>query len=32
MAEAVVQIVEAYLDGSYDRAINPEAVDHRSGG
>jgi D-3-phosphoglycerate dehydrogenase len=29
MAEAVVQIVEAYLDGSYDRALNPEALEHR---
>lgn len=32
MAEAVVQIVEAYLDGSCDRAINPEAADRRRGG
>jgi phosphoglycerate dehydrogenase-like enzyme len=29
MAEAVGQIVEAYLDGSYDRALNPEALEHR---
>jgi phosphoglycerate dehydrogenase-like enzyme len=29
MAEAVVQIVEAYLDGAYDRAVNPEALAHR---
>ena len=29
MAEAVVQIVEAYLDGSCDRALNPEAMHHR---
>lgn len=30
MAEAVVQIVEGYLDGTWDRAINPEAVARRS--
>lgn len=30
MAEAVVRIVEAYLYGTCDRAINPEALDHRS--
>jgi phosphoglycerate dehydrogenase-like enzyme len=29
MAEAVVQIVEAYLDGAYDRVVNPEALAHR---
>lgn len=30
MAEAVVRIVEAYLAGNWDRALNPEAVDHRA--
>jgi phosphoglycerate dehydrogenase-like enzyme len=29
MAEAVVQIVEAYLDGRYERAVNPEALAQR---
>ena len=29
MAEAVVRIVEAYLDGTYDGALNPDAVSHR---
>jgi phosphoglycerate dehydrogenase-like enzyme len=30
MAEAVVRIVESYLDGTCDRALNPEALRHRS--
>src|SRR5262249_25693855 len=29
MAEAVVRIVEAYLDGSLEHAVNPEAREHR---
>jgi len=29
MAEGMVAIVEAYLDGNYERAINPEALKHR---
>ena len=29
MAEAVVRIVEAYLDGTHARAVNPEALQHR---
>jgi phosphoglycerate dehydrogenase-like enzyme len=29
MAEAVVRIVEAYLDGKLDRALNPEARENR---
>ncbi len=29
MAEAVVRIVEGYLDGTYDRAVNPEAKSRR---
>jgi phosphoglycerate dehydrogenase-like enzyme len=28
-AEAAVAIVEAYLDGNYARAVNPEALQHR---
>jgi phosphoglycerate dehydrogenase-like enzyme len=28
-AQAVVAIVEAYLDGDYSRAVNPEALQHR---
>jgi phosphoglycerate dehydrogenase-like enzyme len=31
MAEAVVQIVEAYLDGTHTRAVNPEALRNRAG-
>jgi phosphoglycerate dehydrogenase-like enzyme len=30
MAEAVVQIVEAYMAGSHERAVNPEALEHRA--
>ena len=30
MAEAVVRIVEEYLDGTQARAVNPEALQHRS--
>jgi len=29
MAEGMVSIVEAYLDGRYDKAINPEALKNR---
>jgi hypothetical protein len=29
MAEAVVAIVEGYMGGKHDRALNPEAVRHR---
>jgi hypothetical protein len=29
MAEGMVAIVESYLDGNYERAINPEAVKQR---
>jgi hypothetical protein len=29
MAEAVVRIVEGYLDGTYSKAVNPEAVTNR---
>jgi phosphoglycerate dehydrogenase-like enzyme len=29
MAEAVVRIVEAYLEGTHARAVNPEALQHR---
>jgi D-3-phosphoglycerate dehydrogenase len=29
MAEAVVRIIESYLDGTYAGAVNPEAVSHR---
>jgi phosphoglycerate dehydrogenase-like enzyme len=29
MAEGMVAIVEAYLEGNYERAINPEALRHR---
>jgi phosphoglycerate dehydrogenase-like enzyme len=29
MAEAVVGIIEAYLDGTYDKAVNPDALRHR---
>ena len=29
MAQAVVAIVESYLDGDYARAVNPEALQHR---
>ena len=32
MAEAVVRIVEGYLDGSHDRALNPEALQQRPRG
>jgi phosphoglycerate dehydrogenase-like enzyme len=28
-AEAVVAIVEAYLDGDFSKAVNPEALQHR---
>ena len=28
-ARAAVDIVEAYLDGNYSRAVNPEALQHR---
>jgi phosphoglycerate dehydrogenase-like enzyme len=31
MAQAVVAIIEAYLDGDYARAVNPEALKHRKG-
>lgn len=30
MAQAVVAIVEAYLDGNYARAVNPDALQHRT--
>jgi phosphoglycerate dehydrogenase-like enzyme len=30
MAQAVVAIVESYLDGDYARAVNPEALQHRT--
>jgi D-3-phosphoglycerate dehydrogenase len=29
MAQAVVAIIEAYLDGNYARAVNPDALQHR---
>jgi len=29
MAEGMVALIESYLDGRYDRAINPEALEHR---
>jgi phosphoglycerate dehydrogenase-like enzyme len=29
MAEAAVRIVEAYLDGTYTRGLNPEALENR---
>jgi phosphoglycerate dehydrogenase-like enzyme len=29
MAEGMVSIIESYLDGRYDRAINPEALENR---
>jgi phosphoglycerate dehydrogenase-like enzyme len=29
MAEGMAGIIEAYLDGRYERAINPEALKHR---
>ena len=29
MAEGMVAIIESYLDGNYERAINPEALQHR---
>jgi phosphoglycerate dehydrogenase-like enzyme len=29
MAAGMVEIVEAYLDGRFDKAINPEAMEHR---
>ena len=29
MAEGMVAIIESYLDGNYERAINPEALKHR---
>ena len=29
MAEGMVAIVESYLEGNYERAINPEALKHR---
>src|SRR5262249_16809870 len=29
MAQAVVAIIEAYLDGTYAGAVNPEALRHR---
>jgi len=31
MARAAVAIVEAYLDGQYARAVNPDALQHRGG-
>jgi phosphoglycerate dehydrogenase-like enzyme len=31
MAQAAVAIVEAYLDGKYARAVNPDALQHRKG-
>jgi phosphoglycerate dehydrogenase-like enzyme len=31
-AEAAVAIVEAYLDGNYARAVNPDALHHRKAG
>jgi phosphoglycerate dehydrogenase-like enzyme len=30
MAESMVAIIEAYLDGTFEHALNPEAVKHRS--
>ena len=30
-AQAAVGIVEAYLDGNYTGAVNPEALEHRKG-
>ena len=30
MAEGMVAIIESYLDGNYERAINPEALQHRT--
>jgi lactate dehydrogenase-like 2-hydroxyacid dehydrogenase len=29
MAEGMVLIIESYLDGRYDRAINPDALKNR---
>jgi len=29
MAEGMVAIIESYLDGNHERAINPEALKHR---
>jgi phosphoglycerate dehydrogenase-like enzyme len=29
MAEGMVSIIEAYLDGRYDKALNPEALKNR---
>jgi hypothetical protein len=29
MAEAVVRVIEAYLDGTYAGAVNPEAASQR---
>jgi phosphoglycerate dehydrogenase-like enzyme len=29
MAEGMVAIIESYLEGNYERAINPEALQHR---
>jgi phosphoglycerate dehydrogenase-like enzyme len=31
MAQAAVTIVEAYLDGKYAGAVNPDALQHRKG-
>jgi phosphoglycerate dehydrogenase-like enzyme len=31
MAQAAVGIVEAYLDGTYAGAVNPDALQHRRG-
>jgi len=31
MAQAAVAIVEAYLDGKYASAVNPDALQHRKG-
>lgn len=30
MAEGTVEVIEAYIDGTYDKALNPEALQHRS--
>ncbi|MFI5266883.1 MAG: hypothetical protein ACHQ7M_05835 [Chloroflexota bacterium] len=29
MAEGTVEVIEAYLDGTYDKALNPEAAANR---
>jgi hypothetical protein len=30
MAQGVVEIIEAYLDGKYTRVVNPDALKHRA--